>query len=483
MFPGNIVLAQFLFSTFFQCNLLSSLVFEKSSNLQTLPEDIYVELHPASNIAWLRVYSLSQNPRVRTKLSLQKRLSSLLEYLEKKWSVTRFRECESKLFCGKDLSDAGESKVLRIRPLNSANLVSVSIGRTASQASYQDLCLSAYMERILKNTDVRESKKKARNVKHKERIAEEQKVIKSNRSNGKTDDVQKDQECEKLDNGNILKTIEIENEQTIDEAERSLSLLKMLASMNEDKHENLVEAQDTDEEDEMKDDEESDEIDRLPLPNDEMALSTPPSNTTLAQWLSAKEEEPVVNGKENAAQEEVQTSENLQQEAAPTNSDLTNKSQINLDQARKGWTSSDCGMLTIGELYLLLKRPNKILLEYFWEPVETNGQICENVAKNLDNNKSSPNCASSTLVENKKSERIDDNQTQVLSKLLMAANLALINLKNPDVSNMSQPTNNKRKRVRPSTNNHTNGSGLSQLLSNVISNTIFNENSRIDSIS
>lgn len=54
-----------------------------------LPKDVIVEFHPATNRDWLKVQSLSQNPRVRARLSMQKRLTSILEYLENKWDVSQ----------------------------------------------------------------------------------------------------------------------------------------------------------------------------------------------------------------------------------------------------------------------------------------------------------------------------------------------------------------------------------------------------------
>lgn len=53
-----------------------------------LPKDVIVEFHPATNRDWLKIQSMSQNPRVRARLSIQKRLSNVLEYLEKKWSIS-----------------------------------------------------------------------------------------------------------------------------------------------------------------------------------------------------------------------------------------------------------------------------------------------------------------------------------------------------------------------------------------------------------
>lgn len=54
-----------------------------------LPKDVIVEFHPETNCDWLRVQSISQNPRVRARLSMQKRLSSILEFLENKWNISQ----------------------------------------------------------------------------------------------------------------------------------------------------------------------------------------------------------------------------------------------------------------------------------------------------------------------------------------------------------------------------------------------------------
>jgi len=53
-----------------------------------LPRDVIVEFHPTTNFDWLKVQSISQNPRVRAKLSIQKRLFNLLEFLENKWDIS-----------------------------------------------------------------------------------------------------------------------------------------------------------------------------------------------------------------------------------------------------------------------------------------------------------------------------------------------------------------------------------------------------------
>lgn len=57
--------------------------------MQPIPKEIEVELLPATNADWMRVHSLAQNPRLRTRLSMQHRLTTLISYLERRWSLTR----------------------------------------------------------------------------------------------------------------------------------------------------------------------------------------------------------------------------------------------------------------------------------------------------------------------------------------------------------------------------------------------------------
>lgn len=63
-----------------------------------LPSDVYVELRPKNNAAWVHVQSLAQNPRVRTKTSLQRRLSNVLECLQSRWKPLRLRQVHAFLF-------------------------------------------------------------------------------------------------------------------------------------------------------------------------------------------------------------------------------------------------------------------------------------------------------------------------------------------------------------------------------------------------
>lgn len=64
-----------------------------------LPQQVTVELTPRSSAAWLKVHNLSQNPRVRFQVSVNRSLVSLMDHLCKKWTgpddrVVSFRDVD-----------------------------------------------------------------------------------------------------------------------------------------------------------------------------------------------------------------------------------------------------------------------------------------------------------------------------------------------------------------------------------------------------
>lgn len=56
-----------------------------------LPSRVTVELRPRNNMAWWRVQASSMNPRVRTLLPIQRRLSSLLIFLQQRWQPSKYK--------------------------------------------------------------------------------------------------------------------------------------------------------------------------------------------------------------------------------------------------------------------------------------------------------------------------------------------------------------------------------------------------------
>ncbi|KAL6256261.1 hypothetical protein P5V15_012377 [Pogonomyrmex californicus] len=60
-----------------------------------LPSRITIELRPRNNIAWWQVQAASMNPRVRTLLPIQRRLSSLLIFLQQRWRLAKYTTCST----------------------------------------------------------------------------------------------------------------------------------------------------------------------------------------------------------------------------------------------------------------------------------------------------------------------------------------------------------------------------------------------------
>ena len=59
-----------------------------------LPARVTVELRPRTNEAWARVQATAQNPRIQTLLPLQRRLSTILSFLEQRWQPHTVKHCE-----------------------------------------------------------------------------------------------------------------------------------------------------------------------------------------------------------------------------------------------------------------------------------------------------------------------------------------------------------------------------------------------------
>lgn len=56
-----------------------------------LPPRVTIELRPGNNVAWWKVQASAMNPRVRTLVPIQRRLSSILTYLQQRWRPPKYR--------------------------------------------------------------------------------------------------------------------------------------------------------------------------------------------------------------------------------------------------------------------------------------------------------------------------------------------------------------------------------------------------------
>ncbi|XP_047348493.1 uncharacterized protein LOC124948651 isoform X1 [Vespa velutina] len=79
-----------------------------------LPPRVTVELRPRNNMAWWRVQASSMNPRVRTLLPIQRRLSSLLIFLQQRWQPPKYKTYINTE--NVNIEDLKDTRLLRLAP-------------------------------------------------------------------------------------------------------------------------------------------------------------------------------------------------------------------------------------------------------------------------------------------------------------------------------------------------------------------------------
>ncbi|XP_015603820.1 protein cramped-like [Cephus cinctus] len=120
-----------------------------------LPSRVTIELRPRTNLAWWEVQAAAMNPRVRTLVPVQRRLSSLLTFLQQRWKPVKYRTCvvsESELS-----GDSKDIRLLRVIPPESCKIAlpTVNLGEyltsnSVSLNSYEKrLCLKSSREELL----------------------------------------------------------------------------------------------------------------------------------------------------------------------------------------------------------------------------------------------------------------------------------------------------------------------------------------------
>ncbi|XP_054709427.1 protein cramped-like [Uloborus diversus] len=121
----------------------------KEPEVEKLPKDVVVEFRPHNNAAWLQVQNLSQNPRVRTKVCLQKRLKPVIEYLQRRWRSYRLKRKEQILTSlpnsTLEETTCDNQFVLRVKPPRAAKISPLSLS-AMDIASSSDVCLENFMK-------------------------------------------------------------------------------------------------------------------------------------------------------------------------------------------------------------------------------------------------------------------------------------------------------------------------------------------------
>ncbi|XP_074604332.1 cramped chromatin regulator isoform X2 [Brevipalpus obovatus] len=428
-------------------------------NVNNLPKEIVVELHPATNDAWMRVHSLAQNPRLRVKVPLQKRLSELISYLDNRWSSVRIRELEYESHVGGVSSIERDPDKLYVLPHSSMteDLSGIMIKRVPLNFNAQiDLSLSAYLKKFHQNSCKEIPEKKppsssssssSSSSKNKptEFTAESSNTDNSISHSDHNDKSKNITDAFSSNESSPVKSSEDvsiyandkSNLPPIAETVLSLTRLKgILDSASESGElsngEGSISSREASNQSQKNDPnckakEKSQDSDKdtitsiLPL--------LPPANVTIAEWLgastSSENEQNYINGDKNPTHETSDVSE--PSEASPEEKYQNVSHELELELLKKGWTS-DTADLLIGELFLMFKNPPKIVLEYDWTKKESSesGLECK-----------------------------DEPQAHsVLDKLITASNIALMSMRNkqnggdnlrlPPVKSKSYSRKNKR---------------------------------------
>ncbi|EEC03105.1 conserved hypothetical protein [Ixodes scapularis] len=243
----------------------------KEEEPRKLPVEVCMEFRPRNNSAWVHVQSLAQNPRVRTKASLQRRLSNVLEHLQGRWRPIRARQKEQVLA---SLSTGGADSAaepepaweLRVWPVGPVSPVSITAVASSPNVSFECHRKKAVADGV--------KCRKTKQSKSAKQAATEVQQHDGNPSHVGNMSASAD------DNATDMKPLDPEREVTTaeDDAAKSLTLLR-----------------------------------------------------------SMLEPDPVAEARE---------------------------------RAKNGWTASEAGLMTVGELYLMMGCPTKIVLQYDFCPVE-----------------------------------------------------------------------------------------------------------------
>jgi len=162
-------------------------------------------------------------------------------------------------------------------------------------------------------------------------------------------------------------------------------------------------------------------------------LADPPPNATIAEWLSANinktnstsvEQQSINDKKEESPSKETkedETKKSESQQLQDQQEGFYNRMKKIIDPAvlKTGWSSDEIEDLTIGELYLMLKKPTKIVLQYDWNAV----------ANEFNNPNYGSPPPSTTMKDNMKNQpNYTTNCSSLISKLITAVSLELMSL-------------------------------------------------------
>ncbi|CAN8005920.1 unnamed protein product, partial [Ixodes hexagonus] len=348
----------------------------KEEEPRKLPVEVCMEFRPRNNSAWVHVQSLAQNPRVRTKASLQRRLSNVLEHLQGRWRPVRARQKEQIL---SGLSTGGvDSGVdvepepaweLRVWPVGPVSPVSITAAASSLNVSFE-----CHRKKAAADGSKCRKTKQSKSAKQ---AATEPQQHDANPSHLGNMSASAD------DNATDMKPLEPDREVTTaeDDAAKSLTLLRSMLEPEPV----AVEATDPSPNPNPPPDP-TPTPDPSPNPTS-FAMSLPSSvienaedllpeckedgaeKLTLGELLGLAAEEARAVGEEEVKREEEEEAVKKDEEEEKKEEEEEDDQEAR-ERAKNGWTASEAGLMTVGELYLMMGCPDKIVLQYDFCPVE-----------------------------------------------------------------------------------------------------------------
>ncbi|KAG7202399.1 hypothetical protein KM043_018715 [Ampulex compressa] len=110
-----------------------------------LPSRITIELRPRNNMAWWQVQASSMNPRVRTLLPIQRRLSSLLIFLQQRWRPAKYNSCSN--MENLPIGDTKDMRLLRVAPPEGCK-IALPVVNLGEYLTSNSVSLNSYEKRL-----------------------------------------------------------------------------------------------------------------------------------------------------------------------------------------------------------------------------------------------------------------------------------------------------------------------------------------------
>ena len=362
--------------------------------IHQLPDDIMVQLLPEDNDSFMRVQAMAQNPRMQCRICLQKKISSLAMFLEHyKWGSDRPRKSLCREFSDFAIEDflpelRGSVKLSlhrsQLRSLDSLSAgLAISHSATnhssdpnaSSSISLTHPCssLGLSFRSYLRNTEGRKGSKAGPRAKK-----EKSSMLQTTSSAQTAAATREVEDSPHVKPATESIAIEIEDSCSStssvtpfrDTVKRLALLNQALGAELDDTGGSACESQELvhDSHSMRKASADSQELEIVSSSlRDESEVSLPPPTATLAQWLSSREDRhsDVADDIDLTHDDSIHEADKVRQSPSTT---VEDKIVLDIETIREGWTSEETS-ITFAELYLLLKSPAKIILNYvFLDP-------------------------------------------------------------------------------------------------------------------